>query len=154
MNSRIRDLVFTSVMLAINAFLWWQSGRPRYSNALAQDYGFDPNFFPKILLSIWAVLCVILIVRALVISQPDSPTPLWGRLLTAFILTAVYIFLVGQIGFLLATFPFAAAFMLLFGYRQPVVISTVTVIFPIATWWIFTKILKIYLPLSPWFSTF
>lgn len=141
-------------MLGVNILLWRQSLKPEYADAQAQDYGFSPNFFPQILLSIWAVICVVLIVRSLLIAKTEQPAPLWGRLITAFILTGVYILLVGQIGFLLASIPFAGAFMLLFGYRRPVVFTVVTLIFPVAIWWIFTDLLKIYLPISPWFSTF
>ncbi|MEQ8323025.1 MAG: tripartite tricarboxylate transporter TctB family protein [Rhodospirillales bacterium] len=154
MSSRLRDILFSSFMLGVNLLLWRQSLKPEYADIQAQDYGFSPNFFPQILLSIWAVICVVLIVRALLIEDTKQPAPLWGRLLSAFILTGVYVLLVGQIGFLLASIPFAGAFMLLFGYRKPIVIAAVTVIFPIATWWIFTEILKIYLPISPWFTRF
>ena len=141
-------------MLAVNILLWRQSLKPEYADAQAQDYGFSPNFFPQILLSIWALLCVVMIVRAVILVRRDDEPPLWGRLFIAVALTAVYIFLVGEIGFLLASIPFAAAFMLLFGYRQPVVITAVTLVFPVATWWIFTELLKIYLPTSPWFTSF
>ncbi len=92
--------------------------------------------------------------RALVLADVRETAPLWGRLLTAIILTGLYVLLVGQIGFLLASIPFAGSFMLLFGYRKYIVIGAVTLIFPIATWWIFTKVLKIYLPMSPWFASF
>lgn len=152
MGSRLRDIVFFSFLLGINLILWRQSLKPEYSNIQAQDYGFSPNFFPQILLSAWAFICVTLIMRALLIEDTKQPTPLWGRLMTAVIMTGVYVMLVGQIGFLLASIPFAGAFMLLFGYRKPMVIGAVTIIFPVATWWVFTELLKIYLPVSPWFT--
>ena len=154
MSSRLRDIVFFSLLLIVNLLLWRHSLLPQYTNIQAQDYGFSPNFFPQILLSFWAVICAFLILRALVSADVKEATPLWGRLLTAITLTGVYVLLVGQIGFLLASIPFAASFMLLFGYRKYIVIGAVTIIFPIATWWIFTKVLKIYLPMSPWFSNF
>ena len=154
MSSRLRDIVFLSSMLVINILLWRHSLKPQYNNIQAQDYGFSPNFFPQILLSFWAAICVILIVRALLIKDTKEANPLWGRLFTAFILTGAYIFLVGHVGFLMASMPFACAFMILFGYRKPLIIGTVTIVFPLATWWIFTEVLKIYLPTSPWFSSF
>ena len=154
MSSRLRDIVFFSLLLIVNLLLWRHSLQPQYTNIQAQDYGFNPNFFPQILLSLWAAICAILIMRALILADVKETAPIWGRLLTAITLTGVYILLVGQIGFLLASIPFAGTFMLLFGYRNYIVIGTVTIIFPIATWWIFTKVLKIYLPMAPWLPSF
>lgn len=154
MTSRTRDIAFACAMLAINILIWMESLKPQYSDAQAQDYGFTPAFFPQILLSIWALLCVVLIVRSLVLARTEHAAPLWGRLFSAFLITGAYIFLVDQVGFLLASIPFAAGFMFIFGYRNPVVMAAVALVFPVATWWVFTHLLQIVLPTSPWFTSF
>lgn len=154
MNTNIRDIAFASAMLGLNAVFWRESFKPQYQDTLAQDYGFSPVFFPQIILSIWAILCGVIIIRALLTAKTTEEAPIWKNLFSAIALTAGYIFLVNQAGFLIASIPFAASFMIVFGYRRPVVIASVSLIFPVATWWIFTHPLQIVLPSSPWFTAF
>lgn len=154
MNTNIRDIAFSCAMLGINLLIWRETFKSQYDNSLAQDYGFSPVFFPQILLSIWSLLCIVIIVRALFAAKSTEDAPIWRNLISAIGLTAGYIFLVYVAGFLLASIPFAAAFMFVFGYRRPVVLASVSILFPVATWWIFTHPLQIVLPSSPWFTTF
>lgn len=141
-------------MLAINLLLWMESLKPQYSNAQEQDYGFSPAFFPQILLSVWTLLCVVMIVRSLILAKTEVAAPLWGKLFAAFVITGIYVALVDQIGFLMASVLFSAGFMYIFGYRRPVILTAVAVIFPVTTWWVFTHLLQIVLPTSPWFTNF
>lgn len=141
-------------MLIIAALLWLETTRPQYEGIEALDYGFPPSFYPRILLAIWAMLAVIVIVRAWVASPVKGEVPRIGRLASAVAITSMYIWLIDEVGFLLASIPFTCVFMLALGYRRPVILAGVTAVFPLLTWWLMTGPLQIVLPVSPWFRSF
>lgn len=154
MHHSIRDTVLGGVGLVIAVLLLAETMRPKYDGIPALNYGFPPSFYPRILLSIWAFLALVVIVRAWFAAPAETARPVLGRLAAAVLTTAVYVWLIGTAGFLLATIPFTGAFMLVLGYRRPVVIAAVTALYPVAVWWLMTGPFKIVLPTSPWFSGF
>lgn len=149
----IRDAVLGSVMLVIAALLWIETTRPQYDGIAALNYGFPPSFYPRILLTIWIAMALAILVKSRR-TGAAAPVQRLGHLILYMVLTAAYVLLVGAAGFLLASIPFTAAFMLAMGYRQPVAIAVISILFPIVVWWVMTAPLKIVLPTSPWFQGF
>lgn len=152
MRVKIRDTAFGGGMLLISGLFWLETRKSQYQVAKEQDYGFDPAFFPRILLLLWALLSAVIILRALVSETEEVEAPLWHRFVYAVALTAFYMLAMNYIGFLFASIPYTAAFMLVFGYRHRVIMPLVAVVFPTVTWWIFVFPLHIPLPVSPWFT--
>lgn len=152
MRVKFRDTAFAGGMLLINGLFWMETRKSQYQVAKEQDYGFDPAFFPQILLILWALLSVAIFLRALLSKTEEVEAPLWHRFIYAVVLTALYLLAMDHVGFLFASIPYAAAFMLIFGYRHPVIMPLVAVVFPTVTWWLFVFPLQIPLPISPWFT--
>ena len=152
MREGLRDIIFGAVMLVVAALLFLETTNPAYQQAGVLGYGFSPAFFPRILLIIWAALSVILIIRALPALHREIDKPDWGKLAGAVAITLGYIGLISLVGFAFASIVFAAALMLFLGYRQVVPVALVAVIFPLVTWYVFTFLLHISLPTSPWFN--
>ena len=152
MREGVRDIVFGIAMLAAAALLFLETTSPAYQQAGVLGYGFSPAFFPRILLIIWAALSIILIIRALPALHRQIDKPDWGKLAGAVAITLGYVGLIAVIGFAFASIVFAAAFMTFLGYRRVVPVALVALIFPLVTWYVFTFLLHISLPTSPWFN--
>ncbi|MGB7299703.1 MAG: tripartite tricarboxylate transporter TctB family protein [Burkholderiaceae bacterium] len=152
MNAGPRDLLFGLAMLAVGALLWWETTKPKYLADKMQDYGFDPAFFPRILIGLWILTALAISVRALKVWQLPGESQNWPRLLGVFALTGCYAWAVAEIGFLMASIAFTPLCILFLGYRRPIPILLITLVFPLATWYCFVFVLKIQLPVSPWFS--
>lgn len=153
MRSKHIDMIFGAGMLALAGALWLETTRPQYEGIEALNNGFPPSFYPRILLTLWAVIAGLVFLRGLV-SSGQVPRPHMGKFLTAVGTTAAYVWLIGEIGFLLASYPFVFAFMLAQGYRNPIVVLAVGCVFPTAVWWLMTGPMRISLPNSPWFAGF
>ena len=152
MTQRARDLVFSVLMLLGAGLLWWETGKPRYQADKLQDSGFDPAFFPRILLACWVIVALCLLVRSVTAPAMQAEPQNGLRLLGSVVLVALYALGVGTIGFLFATIPFVAVTIGFLGFRQPVVTLLVSVLFPLLTWYAFVHLMNIPLPVSPWFS--
>lgn len=138
-------------MLVIAGLLWLETSRPAYQDATVLGYGFNPGFFPRILIGIWAALAVLLVLRALPRWRVPIDRPDWHGVAGVVVITAGYVALMREIGFLFASMAFALALMLVLGYRQWLVVLPVALLFPLVTWYTFVFLLQIQLPTSPWF---
>lgn len=152
MRVKVRDITFAGVLLAINGLLWLETWKSQYQQAQEQDYGFNPAFFPQILLTLWAILSVAIIVQTLLRDVGDVQAPVWHRFIYGVALTGLYLLAMNFVGFLLASIPYAAAFMFIFGYRHRYIMPLIAVVFPTVTWWVFVFLLQMPLPVSPWFT--
>ena len=151
MQRSIRDIAFGLVMLAGGAVFWWEMSKPRYQVDRMQDYGFDPVFFPRILIYIWLGLALLMVARALLFTGRAGDSQNWGAVLGTILLVLLYAGAISFVGFLFASVPFAAALMLFLGFRRPLIVGAVSLLFPLVTWYCFNFLLSIPLPTSPWF---
>jgi putative tricarboxylic transport membrane protein len=147
----IRDIAFGLVMLAGGGLFWWEMSKPRYQVDRMQDYGFDPVFFPRILIYIWLGLALLMVARALLFTGRPGDSQNWGAVLGTILLVFFYAGAISFVGFLFASVPFAAALMLFLGFRRPLIVGAVSLLFPLVTWYCFNFLLNIPLPTSPWF---
>lgn len=147
-----RDLLLGVAMLATGGFLWWETTKPKYLADKMQDYGFDPAFFPRILLVFWLLTAAAISVRAFrQWSIPGEPQD-WRRLGGGVALCSAYVWAMSYVGFAISSVIFSAIAMLFLGYRRPLPVLLIATGFPLATWYCFVFILKIQLPVSPWFT--
>lgn len=148
-----RDLVFGCLSLLTSGLLFLESTSDKYV-ITAQDYGFNPVFFPRILLILWMLLSLVVVFRGVATFKRPSAEPADSleRPLLAFLLTCAYTVLMHIVGFLFSSVLFCAAFMLLFGYRRLSVVLPTAVVFNVLVWYIFTFTLGVVLPASPWFD--
>lgn len=153
MTNKHTDLIFGLLMLGLAGALWLETSRPQYEGIEALNNGFPPSFYPRILLSIWAVLAGVIILKALA-ATGRGPRLRIGRLACAVLAVVGYVWALDEVGFLLASYAFTLIFMLVQGYRNARVVAAITVIFPTAAWWLMTGPMRISLPTSPWFDAF
>ncbi len=148
-----RDIVFGSASTVVALILLYEAMSPDYVAGLG-DYGFSPVFFPTILIYVWIGLSVFIVARGIwskrqaVVERTGSLT----RPLLAFLLTCAYAILMLNIGFLFSTVIYSAVFLAIFGYRRWIPVTLVSLLFPLLMWYVFTFLLNVSLPASPWFS--
>ena len=145
---------FSLLSIAISLALLYEGYRPKYE-AGAGDYGFSPVFLPLILIYAWLGLSVLILLRGLALRKKQANTGAkidLSRSVIGFLLTCAYAFLMLKIGFFAASVLYAFSFMTILGYRRKIPLLGVSVIFPALMWYVFTFLLNVSLPVSPWFS--
>ena len=131
-----------------------------------------PDVWPKLILGLMLAICVYEIVRALVSPQwrggaagvlhemvertgqahPDAAEPAAPKslplLLGGIALTAVYVWLIQRLGFVLATAPYVFAFIALGGYRRWLLNALTSVAGTLAMMFFFMKVVYVSLPIG------
>lgn len=131
-----------------------------------------PDVWPKLILGVVLAICVYEILRVLVSPQwrggaagvlqemverteqahPDAAEPAAPKslplLLGGIALTAVYVWLIQRLGFVLATAPYVFAFIALGGYRRWLVNAATSVIGTLAMMFFFMKVVYVSLPIG------
>lgn len=139
-------------MLLIAAGLFAATFGPEFAEGTV-GHTFGPAFYPRIVLAVWIALCLILIVRG--IGRRASvfvPPQAWGPVGAYAVLTGLYIWLIGVIGFLFASILLSLGGMLGLDERRPLLLLLAGVLFPVLIWCVFTFGIGIPLPSSPWFD--
>ncbi|MDG2205826.1 MAG: tripartite tricarboxylate transporter TctB family protein [Alphaproteobacteria bacterium] len=109
----------------------------------------DPSFFPWINMATILILSVWLLVRSL--RRPketalDTDTAERNRIITAMGVFVIYLATMPTLGFILATLPFFAAMMVLFGERRPIYVGTGTIAVTAALYLLFRHGFGVFLP--------
>ena len=109
----------------------------------------DPSFFPWINMATILILSVWLLVRSL--RRPketalDTDTAERNRIITALGVFVIYLAAMPTLGFILATLPFFAAMMVLFGERRPIYVGTGTIAVTAALYLLFRHGFGVFLP--------
>jgi len=144
-----RDVLFCLLMLMLNAVLWLEMSS--YSKDSLLDYGFDPVFFPRILLIIWAVLCVALTLRARRVVDATENGLRGRRMLISMTIVIVYVLLMSVAGFIASSVLFMAIFAIFVGDVRRVPAITAAFLFPLGLWYLFSQVVSIAPPSpAPW----
>ena len=109
----------------------------------------DPSFFPWINMATILILSLWLLVRSL--RRPketalDTDTAERNRVITAMGVFVIYLAAMPTLGFILATLPFFAAMMVLFGERRPIYVGTGTIAVTAALYLLFRHGFGVFLP--------
>ncbi len=149
MSSRSQAL-FGGVALLAGIGLLANSFSPHYeSMGIGASVG--PMFFPRILLGLWIALAALLTIQPLAGGTSPLPRQRLGMLLGLVALAGTAALLMILIGFLLSSILFCLATTLFLGYRGLAGIVLTGIVFPLAIWYLFQKVLLVPLPVSPWF---
>ncbi|RPH26489.1 tripartite tricarboxylate transporter TctB family protein [Buttiauxella warmboldiae] len=130
------------------------------STAIETDIG--AGAFPIFYAGLLIVLALLLVVREYTPGQQrnssqeqesaDNIHPGYGRTATGIILTAVYIVLMGYLGYLIATPLFLASIMVLMGYIHRLLTPLMAILLTIVLWLLFVQVLQVPLPVGSLFE--
>jgi|GEM_PF-2931226 len=147
-----RDSLFAVFSIVVSLMLLYEAKKPYYEAGVA-DSGFSPVFFPLILIYVWLGLSILLLTRGLIRRKKQQPTKIqisFIKPLKGFLIVCIYAYLIPILGFYLASVIFSLIFMTVFGYRSKLPLLIISFIFPLLLWYIFTFLLNLSLPVSPW----
>ena len=112
-----------------------------------------PAFFPWLITIVLLVLSVALVTRGLIDARaatdeaPGYRVPSRGWLaLSSFIL---YLVMLPYLGFVLASVPFFAVLMWLYGERNKMIVAVASIVIPVVIFYLFTEGFQILLPRGP-----
>ena len=109
----------------------------------------DPSFFPWINMTIILILSLWLLFDSRRRSKETAPTPDTeerNRIITTMGIFIIYLATMPTLGFIMATAPFFAAMMVLFGERRPVYVGTGTITITAALYLLFRHGFGVFLP--------
>ncbi len=144
-----RNVIAALVLLAFSAVYAVLSGELP-DRSIPNTPG--PSFFPLVIVTVIAVLSLALLVAG-IRELSDERTAVdgattrtgWITLLAFLIYLASFPFL----GFLLASIPFFAVLMALYGARSPFRIAVGSLVIPVGLYFLFTGVFQILLPRGP-----
>jgi putative tricarboxylic transport membrane protein len=147
MSMAWRNIVAGSGMLAFSAwYAWLAIGLPERS--LPNTPG--PSFFPLVVISLVAVLSAALVIKGAVALRGDRHRPRRRAEphLPALTIAVFFVYLAALpfAGFIVASIPFFAALMFLYGSRKPPLICVASTAIPLALFLIFRYGFQIVLP--------
>jgi hypothetical protein len=109
-----------------------------------------PSFFPWIITVCFLSLSIVLLIQGILpmvsdIAPTASGVPRY-RYLSALVVALVYLAVLPELGFIVASIPLYAALMWLYGERRPLWIIGGSVIVTVTTFFLFRDIFQIRLP--------
>lgn len=145
------DVVYGTVLFGVGAALFVSTWDPRYEGiGIGSDI--SPMFFPRLLLSLWLMLAAVITVRGLRAGAEGWPDRQQGRCAGVVVAVLAGTWAMTEVGFLFAMVPCFMVVSLLLGYRRAWPIVVLGVLMPLLTWFVFTELLELFLPTSPWFE--
>lgn len=107
----------------------------------------SPVFYPRILLTLWIILAVIMLLEVMRRPQQNEKTaPQWWPPVAMMLATGVSIWAIRWLGYIGVAGPLAFACGWLLGYRRISILFAVAALSALLTWWLFDQALGIPLP--------
>lgn len=150
MTTHARSSGFFLILALAGILLLWHSFDPSYESSAGSASAM--MFFPRVVLALWILLALAGAVEAF---RKGMEAEKWalGRLAAFMAIVVAYVALIPQLGFLIASVPCAFLSLAVFGFRNPVLLPLASVVLPVSVWALFTYVIQIGLPASPWFVT-
>lgn len=137
---------FALVLLLLGGALFAHSFAARYA-AMGIGSPVNPVFFPRILLTLWLVLAVVILIEAFRLPPDEhNDTHRWQAPIAMIAVVGLSIWAMRWVGYIGIAGPVAFACGWLLGYRRVVVLFAIAVVAAAVTWWLFDRALGIPLP--------
>lgn len=129
------------------------------ATAIETDIG--AGAFPTFYAGLLIVLALLLVAREYTPSQGNTPQdqdtagsvrPSYWRVATGIIMTAIYITLMGYLGYLITTPLFLGGIMVLMGYTRRLLTPLIAILLTIVLWLLFVEALQVPLPVGSLFE--
>ena len=149
---KARSLAFFLALTCVGVLLFWHSFDVGYQASAGNAEA--TMLFPRILLGAWIVLAGGAVVEAaLAVGRSAEPWAL-GRLAAFVLVVGAWVAAIPYLGFLIASVAFAFLSLVGFGFKKPTALLLFGLLLPVAVWMLFTFVIQIGLPTSPWFARF
>lgn len=137
------DKIFSVVLCMLCAIVYYSASK--FDMSYIGDTGLGPDFFPKVISVILFVLGVLIFISSGKDKTVEKNPNVKYTLMTIGIF-AVYIVLIGKIGYLVSTILFSFAIISLLKKDSIVLKVVYSIIFPVGLYLLFTYAFKVSLP--------
>lgn len=137
------DKIFSIILCLISAVVYYSASQ--FDMSYIGDTGLGPDFFPKVV----SVILIVLSILIFILNGKDKKTeknPNIKYTLITIGIFAVYIVLIGKIGYLVSTILFSFAIISLLKKDSIVLKVVYSIIFPVGLYLLFTYAFKVSLP--------
>ena len=143
---------FFVVLTCVGLLLFWQSFAAGYHASTGNVAA--TMLFPRILLGFWIVLAGGAAVESYLAAPRPAEPWAFGRLAAFMLVVGGYVAAIPVLGFLIASVVCAVLSLVAFGIRKAASIVLFGLLLPVSIWALFTFVVQIGLPTSPWFTRF
>ena len=137
------DKIFSIILCLISAVVYYSASQ--FDMSYIGDTGLGPDFFPKVVSVILIVLSILIFISNGKDKKTEKNPNIKYTLITIGIF-AVYIVLIGKIGYLVSTILFSFAIVSLLKKDSIVLKVVYSIIFPVGLYLLFTYAFKVSLP--------
>lgn len=137
------DKIFSIILCLISAVVYYSASQ--FDMSYIGDTGLGPDFFPKVVSVILIVLSILIFISNGKDKKTEKNPNIKYTLITIGIF-AVYIVLIGKIGYLVSTILFSFAIISLLKKDSIVLKVVYSIIFPVGLYLLFTYVFKVSLP--------
>lgn len=135
------EKIFSVILCIISAIIIYSANN--FDMSYIGDSGLGPDFFPKIVGFILIILSIFLFFSKDKTIQENKN--IRYTLATIFIF-AIYIFIIGKLGYLISTVLFSFSIMSLFKKNSILLKIIYSILFPLGLYLLFTYVFKVSLP--------
>lgn len=136
------DKIFSIILCIISATIYYSASN--FDMSYIGDTGLGPDFFPKIISIILIVLSILIFISK-DNKKREKNTNIKYTLMTILIF-ALYIILIGKIGYLVSTIFFSFMIISLLKKNSIILKVVYSIIFPVGLYLLFTYAFKVSLP--------
>lgn len=137
------DKIFSVVLCMLCAIVYYSASK--FDMSYIGDTGLGPDFFPKVISVILFVLGVLIFISSGKDKTVEKNPNVKYTLMTIGIF-AVYIVLIGKIGYLVSTILFSFAIISLLKKNSIILKVIYSIVFPVGLYLLFTYAFKVSLP--------
>lgn len=137
------DKIFSIILCLISAVVYYSASQ--FDMSYIGDTGLGPDFFPKVVSVILIVLSILIFISSGKNKKAEK-NPNVKYTLTTIGTFAVYIVLIGRIGYLVSTILFSFAIISLLKKDSIVLKVVYSIVFPVGLYLLFTYAFKVSLP--------
>lgn len=139
MSARVLDMCYGVAILLCALVLYVAGG----GNPSPVPVASNPFWYPKLLLVLMAVCAMWMLIRAVLERRGASPiTVQWGALAGCVLITGAFLYGYDSIGFIPSAIPLVLALSWWLGFRKPVWLVIIAVLFTVGAWYCFADLLN------------
>lgn len=150
MKYKYQESTFSALMLLVGLFLLAHTFADRYQSLLIEEDVLAPMFYPRMVLSGWCLMALLMAVNALRQAGNEHKAFDFKKVFLAMLLMLGMLGMLVCFGFVVAAVPFIFCFALFLGYRRKWWAGVAALAIPIILYLVFERGLGISMPTPIW----
>lgn len=140
------ERIFSILLCLISSVVFYSASN--FDMSYVGDSGLGPDFFPKVVSIILFILSGMILIGNLKRTKENTKNSIDKNTLMIILLFAIYIFIMGKIGYLVSTILFAFSIISILKKDNIVLKIIYSILFPLGLYLLFTYAFKVSLPVG------